>query len=180
MGRLVSNQDETRIEAAAFDLEEFQQADAVKVPRDGWVEDFEVTFTDKGWTVYYEWGEWGAYVDEVTDIRRSKGESSEEESSEEEQGEDREARVVDGTRSAQEVMREAVDEDFVPVYEARGCSYEFEVADDPRNGETTFGVVVYCYGRDGTVNWSGATSVGGATRMIDAKRAARKGWAQQK
>lgn len=175
MGRMVSNQDETRIEAAQFELEEIQQADAVKVPRDGWVEDFEVTFTDKGWTVYYEWGEWGAYVDEVTDIR-----SEHEESSDEEQDEGREARVVDGTRSAQEVMREAVDENFVPVYEARGCDYEFEVADDPRNGETTFGVVVYCYGRNGTVNWSGATSVGEATRMIDAKRAARKGWAQQK
>lgn len=93
-------------------------------------------------------------------------------------GTQKEAKIVDGGDSAEEVMQEAVEEGHVPVYEARGCRYEFEAANSPfgHEGEATAGVIVYCYGRGGTVNWSGATGVGPATRIVDAKRSARKAW----
>jgi hypothetical protein len=76
--------------------------------------------------------------------------------------------------NAHDAMGDAVDEAHTPIYNARGCDYEFDVMTTPDNSAAQHGVVIYCFNGDGERVWSGATSINPDTRIIDAVRAARK------
>lgn len=72
-----------------------------------------------------------------------------------------------------DAMTWATYKDRTPIYNARGCDYEFGVTSEPGNGSAEYGVVVYCYNSKNEMVWSGATGIDQDTRIIDAVRAAR-------
>jgi hypothetical protein len=81
--------------------------------------------------------------------------------------------LYDAQDNAFDAMTFADQQGQTPIYNARGCDYEFDLCSSPDRNDGTFGVVVYCFNANDEMVWTGSTSVGTDTRIIDAVRAAR-------
>jgi len=84
-------------------------------------------------------------------------------------------KLHDAQDNAHNAMADALDDDHLAIYCARGCEYQISVYDTPDmlDGEN-YGVAITCVNGDNDVVWSAGTTIGTDTRIIDAVRAARK------
>lgn len=82
--------------------------------------------------------------------------------------------LYDAQDNAFDAMTHAEQQGQTPIYNARGCDYEFDLFSTPDRKDGTYGVVVYCFNSDDETVWTGSTSVGRDTRIIDTVRSARE------